>query len=118
MDPKSKNRREETLGRANEYLQQGVSVMFFPEGRRSEDGHLHRFNRGAFDLAVLKAHAVSLKREHPDHDDASVLLEPDIEYDHLIQVMDAMRSAEMAVDGLTEITRVALFTNLSIGDAP
>ena len=31
---------------------------------------------------------MALKQEHPDRQDASVLLEPDIEYDHLIQVMD------------------------------
>ena len=72
----------------------------------------------AYDLAALNLHAVAFKRQYPDHDDASVLLEPDIEYDHLIQVMDAMRSAAIAVDGQTELTRVALFTNLSIGDAP
>ncbi len=72
----------------------------------------------AYDLSELNASAVTLKRRHPDHDDASVLLEPNIEYDHLIQVMDAMRSAVITVDGQTELTRVALFTNLSIGDAP
>ena len=37
---------------------------------------------------------LSLKRDYPDENDASVLLEPDIEYDHLIQVMDVVRSME------------------------
>jgi hypothetical protein len=61
---------------------------------------------------------MSLKRDHPNDDGASVLLEPNIEYDHLIQVMDAVRSVELPqVDG-EEITRVALFTDISIGDAP
>ena len=72
----------------------------------------------AYDLDELNASAVTLKRRHPDHEDASVLLEPNIEYDHLIQVMDSMRSAAIALDGQGELTRVALFTNLSIGDAP
>jgi len=72
----------------------------------------------AYDLEELNANAVALKRRHPDHHDASVLLEPNIEYDHLIQVMDSMRSAALVLDGQTEATRVALFTNLSIGDAP
>ena len=71
-----------------------------------------------YDLARLSEHVVALKREHPDKDDASVLLEPDIEYDHLIQVMDVVRSTERpgAVDG--EVARLALFTDISIGDAP
>ncbi len=72
----------------------------------------------AYDLDTLSEHVVALKRQHPEHDDASVLLEPDIEYDHLIQVMDVVRSAELALEEESEITRVALFTNISIGDAP
>ncbi len=84
-----------------------------------------------YDLMTLKDLAVSLKRDHPDATQASVLLEPQIEYDHLIQVMDAIRSASL--DGYGEVVpdaaeeaeaaeaqpmRVALFTNISIGDAP
>jgi hypothetical protein len=61
---------------------------------------------------------LELKQKHPDHDGASVLLEPQIEYDHLIQVMDAVRSAEIRLEGQSEITRLALFTDISIGDAP
>ena len=73
---------------------------------------------GAYDLAALSEHVVALKRQHPDHDSASVLLEPDIEYDHLIQVMDAVRSAELPRDDESGVTRVALFTDIAIGDAP
>jgi hypothetical protein len=70
---------------------------------------------------------MALKRDNPDANDASVLLEPNIEYDHLIQVMDVVRSAEVPSDvesdgnegdGEEQIMRVALFTNISIGDAP
>ena len=71
-----------------------------------------------YDLETLSNMVMSLKRDHPNEDGASVLLEPNIEYDHLIQVMDAVRSVELPqVDG-EEITRVALFTDISIGDAP
>jgi biopolymer transport protein ExbD len=71
-----------------------------------------------YDLETLSNMVMSLKRDHPNDDGASVLLEPNIEYDHLIQVMDAVRSVELPqVDG-EEITRVALFTDISIGDAP
>ena len=118
---------------------------------------------GAYDLATLSQMVVALKRDYPDANDASVLLEPEIEYDHLIQVMDVVRSAEVESDsavgnaavvdpgsvesvgsigspkpdGSTESTaepsqppargaveaakrpvRVALFTDISVGDAP
>jgi len=71
---------------------------------------------GEYDLDRLSEYVLSLKRDHPDKDDASVLLEPEIEYDHLIQVMDVVRSAPGS--GEEGATRVALFTDISIGDAP
>ena len=73
---------------------------------------------GEYDLERLSEYVMSLKREHPDQDEASVLLEPDIEYDHLIQVMDVVRSAARPAAGGEEVTRVALFKDISIGDAP
>ena len=73
---------------------------------------------GEYDLAQLTEHVLELKRSHPDQEGASVLLEPQIEYDHLIQVMDRVRSAELPSEDGVEIQRVALFTDLSIGDAP
>ena len=73
---------------------------------------------GDYDLETLSELVMSLKRDHPDTDDASVLLEPDIAYDHLIQVMDVVRSAQLpGADGDTS-TRVALFTDIAVGDAP
>ena len=83
---------------------------------------------GAYDLARLTELAMALKQDHPDANDASVLLEPDIEYDHLIQVMDAIRSAELPAEApavaLPEPkvpqrpVRVALFSAIAVGDAP
>ena len=71
-----------------------------------------------YDLERLSQFVLSLKHDYPDENDASVLLEPDIEYDHLIQVMDVVRSMERPGAGDEEITRVALFTDIAIGDAP
>jgi biopolymer transport protein ExbD len=71
-----------------------------------------------YDLTTLSEFMYALKRDHPDKSDASVLLEPDIEYDHLIQVMDAVRSTEVAAEESEQTTRVALFSDISIGDAP
>ena len=104
---------------------------------------------GAYDLKTLGDLVVSLKRDYPDSNDASVLLQPEIEYDHLIQVMDVVRSAELPADSdmlaalkpatgapadaapekqATAIgyakaappktVRVALFTDIAVGDAP
>lgn len=71
---------------------------------------------GEYDLPKLSEYLVAIKNEYPEKDDASVLLEPDIKYDHLIQVMDAVRSAEARDDAQT--ARTDLFTAISIGDAP
>ena len=40
------------MDRAREYLQMGVSVLFFPEGTRSKDGAIQAFKPGAFRLAL------------------------------------------------------------------
>ena len=49
---------------------------------------------------------------------ASVLLEPDIRYDYLIQVMDIVRSVEVPTGVEDEVELFALFTDISVGDAP
>ena len=70
----------------------------------------------AYDLPKLSEYLVAIKNEYPEKQDASVLLEPDIEYDHLIQVMDTVRSVELNYGG--ETTRTELFAAISLGDAP
>ena len=70
----------------------------------------------AYDLSKLSEYLVAIKGQYPEKDDASVLLEPDILYDNLIQVMDTVRSVETHDGGQT--TRADLFTAISIGDAP
>ena len=75
----------------------------------------------AYDLGTLSEHVIDLKRDHPEANGASVLLEPAIEYDHLIQVMDAVRTARVpSADPADEdgTMQIALFTEISIGDAP
>jgi biopolymer transport protein ExbD len=93
---------------------------------------------GEYGLKTLSELALSLKRDYPDARAASVLLEPEIEYDHLIQVMDAIRTVEVpaAAQATTELVgpqlpvaevqkaaaeppiRMALFTDIAVGDAP
>jgi len=71
---------------------------------------------GEYDLPTLSEYLVAIKSEYPDKDDASVLVEPDIQYDYLIQIMDTVRSVEVG-DG-DQVSRADLFTAISIGDAP
>lgn len=42
----------EMVKKAVQYLRNRTSVIFFPEGTRSADGRLRRFNKGAFELAI------------------------------------------------------------------
>jgi biopolymer transport protein ExbD len=92
---------------------------------------------GTYDLNALSEHVLAVKREHPTSEDASVLSEPKVPYDELVQVMDAVRSAELpatdelvagqtapaaaagaASGGAGQTVKVALFTNIALGDAP
>ncbi|MBW2062890.1 MAG: 1-acyl-sn-glycerol-3-phosphate acyltransferase [Deltaproteobacteria bacterium] len=41
-----------SLEKAAEKIREGVSVVIFPEGTRSDDGRIHEFKRGGFTLAV------------------------------------------------------------------
>ena len=80
-----------------------------------------------FDLKTLSDYMVELKQTYPEQDSASVLMEPKIPYDYLIQVMDIVRSVEVPVekesgdpvaDGEPQFELVALFSDISVGDAP
>lgn len=71
-----------------------------------------------YDIELLSKMLVRLKEQYPEKQDATVLTEPTIEYDYLIQVMDAVRVAEVRVEGSKEVKKTVLFPNISIGDAP
>ncbi len=80
-----------------------------------------------FDLDTLSEFMVELKQTYPEQDAASVLMEAQIPYDYLIQVMDIVRSVEVPVQNETgaegesgeqEYELFALFSEISVGDAP
>ena len=71
-----------------------------------------------YDLDSLSEMIVELKREYPNHDAASVLMEPFIPYDHLIQVMDIVRAVEVPTGNEDEVELYALFSEVSVGEAP
>jgi biopolymer transport protein ExbD len=62
---------------------------------------------GQYDLQLLSEMLDRLKAKYPEKEDATVLMEPKIEYDYLVQVMDTVRGA-----------KTPLFPKISIGDAP
>lgn len=71
-----------------------------------------------FDMETLSDFMVSLKRQYPEHDAVSVLMEAHIPYDYLIQVMDIVRSVEVPGEGKDVVDLLMLFTEISVGDAP
>ena len=72
----------------------------------------------AYDLKKLSEYLLEIKSKVPDKTDALVLMEPDIEYDYLVLIMDAVRSAEVRQADSLEVQKIALFPDISIGDAP
>lgn len=71
-----------------------------------------------YDLEALSEMLVRLKKDYPQKEDATVLMEPDIEYDVLIQVMDTIREVELSDETSEERQKLMLFPLISIGDAP
>lgn len=71
---------------------------------------------GSYDFSAMSDKLAEIKQSYPDKTDASILLEPDISYDTVVQVMDRVRVVEI-VDGAA-INRQDLFPDISIGDAP
>lgn len=57
-----------------------------------------------------------VKARFPDATAVTILIEPDIPYDTLVQVMDAVRVDARMVDG--RMIQTELFPDISIGDAP
>jgi biopolymer transport protein ExbD len=71
-----------------------------------------------YDLKLLSEYLLKIKAEYIDKNDATVLMEPNIEYHSLITVMDAVRVAEVMQGDNPELQEIELFPNISIGDAP
>ena len=69
-----------------------------------------------YDYAALSEKLSDIKKNYPQKTDASILLEAEIAYDTLVQVMDRVRVTETIVG--ESIVRSELFPDISIGDAP
>lgn len=71
-----------------------------------------------YDYKKLSESLLQIKNENKEKDDINVLMEPDIDYESLIAVMDAVKLAEIYVPGKDKPRKVPLFPSVSIGDAP
>ena len=74
-----------------------------------------------YDFDAVGEKLAELKERYPDKTDAAILLEQEIAYDTLVQIMDAVRvSVEVEVNDEDErsLVRSERFPDISIGDAP
>jgi biopolymer transport protein ExbD len=69
-----------------------------------------------YDLAGLSDYLQFVKSRYPDKTEATILLEEEIPYDVLVQVMDRTRILEVNA-GLSTV-QAELFPDVAIGDAP
>lgn len=69
-----------------------------------------------YDFEGMSAFLSRVKARFPELKAATVLLEPDIPYDTIVQVMDAVKSYEGVLNG--QPARGELFPQISLGDAP
>ena len=69
-----------------------------------------------FDFKLLNATLQQVKARFPDKTNATILAEPNTEYNTLVQVMDAVRMYSAVLDG--KVVQAELFPDISIGDAP
>jgi hypothetical protein len=70
----------------------------------------------AYDLKGLSDYLQVVKAKYPDKTEATLLLEKDIPYDALVQVMDTIRILEQRQG--VQLVQAELFPDVSIGDAP
>jgi biopolymer transport protein ExbD len=68
------------------------------------------------DYAGLSNYLRRVKIRFPEKKDATVLLEPDIRYDAMVQTMDTMKAFDTELDG--QPVRGELFPLIAVGDAP
>jgi biopolymer transport protein ExbD len=71
-----------------------------------------------YDLGELSGYLQRVKQQFPDKANATVLLEQEIPYDVLVQVMDTVRIVERLDESQNRSVKYELFPEISIGDAP
>ena len=64
----------------------------------------------------LSEYLEQVKRRYPEQTNATLLVADDVDYDTIVQVMDAV-SVRQSLDG-GRLVRTELFPQISLGDAP
>lgn len=68
------------------------------------------------DVVRLSAYLEALKARFPDKQSATLLVAEDVDYDTIVQVMDAVRVRQSTDGG--KVVRTELFPQIALGDAP
>ncbi|MDH5424235.1 MAG: biopolymer transporter ExbD [Gammaproteobacteria bacterium] len=74
-----------------------------------------------YDIEKLSDYLQKIKKNYPDKTDAIILMERTLEYEHLITIMDVVRSAsykDMTNPASPMTKQTILFPHISVGDAP
>ncbi|WP_226702042.1 ExbD/TolR family protein [Microbulbifer elongatus] len=79
-----------------------------------------------YDLAKLREFLLRIKESYPEKTDSTLLMEQDVAYEHLVGIMDAVRSAQVMPkveegaqpDPEAQPETLELFPDISLGDAP
>ncbi|WP_105103452.1 ExbD/TolR family protein [Microbulbifer pacificus] len=79
-----------------------------------------------YDLAQLREQLIRIKQTYPEKTDSTLLMEPEVAYEHLVGVMDTVRSAQVmpkleegaVPDPDAKPETMELFPDISLGDAP
>ena len=79
-----------------------------------------------YDLAKLREFLLRIKESYPDKTDSTLLMEQDVAYEHLVGIMDAVRSTQVMPkveegaqpDPEAQPETLELFPDISLGDAP
>jgi len=99
-----------------------IEIIIREDKLELSDGHKvsssYKKSAEGYDLAGLARALESLKEKFPQKTDASILLERQIQYDHLVSVMDTVRAMQAEENEQGDTRRKALFPDISIGDAP
>jgi hypothetical protein len=98
-----------------------LQVVVRPDSLELRDANLGRFkflprSETGTDWRQFTDMLVAIKMRYPEQQDVTLLLDPDISYKTLIQVMDHVRTADVLQ--MAQLETVELFPNISIADAP
>lgn len=98
-----------------------LQLIIYPDVLEVRDANLGQLKRididnGEIDWAPVSKVLLELKQRFPEETAISLLLDRQVSYNRLIEVMDHVRSTEIV--NVTTLQEVELFPAISIGDAP